>query len=145
MQFIPKWLQIQLFAVLPHPSQHPLKCHLLYHRNRYCEDRCALSTGRVSLPLLLETLFTYPKSLTIRTKMQESVWVKATGLDSQLKSLHLINLSSSILHSKGTYDLKEIANQMITHDRKLDKRERNHFNTIKRFCSAIILMAKNTF
>lgn len=31
---------------------------------------------------------------------------------------------------------------MITRYRKLDKRERNHFNTVKRFYSAIILIAK---
>lgn len=31
---------------------------------------------------------------------------------------------------------------MIMRYRKLDKRERNHFNSIKRFYSAIILIAK---
>jgi len=87
-------------------------------------------------------LFAHPKSLTITAKIQESIGVRVTELDLRLKGLHLINLSSSILHSKGTYDFKEIANQMITHYRKLDKRERNHFNTIKRFYSAIILIAR---
>lgn len=90
----------------------------------------------------LQTLFTHPKPLMIAAKIKGSIWVKVIGLDFQLKSLHLINLSSSILHSKGTYNFKEIANQMITRYRKLDKRERNHFNTIKRFYSAIILIAK---
>lgn len=70
------------------------------------------------------------------------MWTKVTAQDLQLQSLHLINLSSSILRSNGTYDFKEIANQMITRYRKLDKRERNHFNTIKRFYSAIILIVK---
>lgn len=131
-----------MFAVLTCLSQHPLKCHLFYKRYRFSEYWCALSTDKVPLLLVLQTLLTHPKSLMNTDKMKGCMWAKVTAQDLQLESLHLINLSSSILHSKGTYDFKEIANQMITRYRKLDKRERNHFNTIKRFYSAIILIVK---
>lgn len=119
-----------------------IKCRLFYKTYRFSEYWCALSPDKVSLLLVLQALLTHPKSPTTTAKIKGCMWTKVTAQDLELQSLHLINLSSSILHSKGTYDFKEIANQMITRYRKLDKRERNHFNTIKRFYSAIILIVK---